>query len=76
MKKSGWLRIINILLLIAFLGAAIGVTIYLYGPESLRGTEVIYQIHRISGLVFIFLAVAHIWLNWNWIRINVLSRKK
>ena len=76
MKKSGWLKFINILMFIAFLGASFGIIIYRWGPESMRGTETVYQIHSISGLAFLILAVVHIVLNWNWIRINILSRKK
>jgi cytochrome b561 len=76
MKKGSWLKIINILLFIAFLGAAVGIILYQFGPESMRGSETVYQIHATSGIAFLILAVVHIVMNWKWIRNNILSGKK
>ncbi|MBN2414615.1 DUF4405 domain-containing protein [bacterium] len=76
MKKQTWLKIVNPVLFLAFLGAAIAITLYRYGPESLQGSHDIYEVHETSGIVFICLAVIHIILNFSWIVVTYFKRRK
>jgi hypothetical protein len=76
LKKQNLLKWINGLLIIAFLCAAAGVLLYRYGPLAWQGHEILYQIHTISGLLFIFLGLIHLSLNWSWIRTVYLKKRK
>lgn len=67
-SKNVLLKIVNPLLGIAFvLQMASG---YLMGQGS-----IFYEIHENCAIALIVLALAHIVLNWNWIKANFLTRK-
>ncbi len=76
MKKQYFLKFLNIILVIAFLLVAISIICYRWGPESIRWSEGLYEIHETFGLIFIFLALFHLVLNWTWIRNTYLKRRK
>jgi|GEM_PF-6262751 len=63
-------------LFLAFLCAVVGVLLYRWGPESLQGTEIVYQVHSTAGLVFVCLAGVHVILNFNWILTTYFKKKK
>lgn len=76
MKKQSILRIVNIFLILAFLGAAGAIMLYRYGPDSLQGSGDVYEVHETCGLIFIGLAVIHIILNFGWIVSSYFKRRK
>ncbi len=76
MKKQNLLRFLNIILVIAFFLVAISIILYRWGPESIRWSGGLYEIHETFGLIFIIVALLHLILNWTWIRNTYLSRKK
>jgi len=67
-SKNMLLKIVNPLLGIAFLVQI--VSGYLIGQGG-----IFYEIHENCAMALIVLVLAHIVLNWNWIRANFLSRK-
>ena len=76
MKKQSALKIVNICLFPAFLVAAVSMTIYRWGPENLRGTETVYQIHATSGILFFIFGIIHLILNLKWVASAYFKRKK
>ena len=70
------LKVINPLLALAFLTAAVAVTLYKYHIiSSLYQEDIVYRIHEIAGLCFILLGIFHIILNWNWIKNQIFGIK-
>lgn len=76
MKKQSFLKIVNVFLIITFLGAAIAITLYRYGSDSLQGSHDVYEVHETCGLLFIGLAIFHIILNFSWIVTSYFKRRK
>ena len=76
MSSLKWLKILNPIIAIAFLTAAVAVTLYKYPLiPSLNGIETVYEIHETAGLIFILLGILHIILNWNWIKSQIFGIK-
>ncbi|MBI4979334.1 MAG: hypothetical protein HZC28_17770 [Spirochaetes bacterium] len=68
--KSMLLRIVNILLIISVvLQAATIIAIKVFGIFNLPG-----EAHEWNGYAFGVLLIAHLVLNWPWIRMNILGR--
>jgi hypothetical protein len=76
MKKPVLLKWINLLLFFGFFGTSIGILLYRWGPESLRGSETMYNVHSISGLSFLIIAILHLILNWKWIKNTFIKKSK
>ncbi len=70
------LRIVNLLLALVFIGVAFGGLVRMFTGDSLIPYATFNQIHPISGLIFVILVIAHIYLNFNWIKANYLKKKK
>lgn len=70
------LKIINPLLGLAFLGALVGIILYLFGPEPMLGSMTAYNIHQYGGTAFFILGLLHIILNRKWIKAAYFTRKK
>ncbi len=68
MSKQKFLKIVNLGLIIAFIGVAGSIAIYKFFPGTLRYNETVGEIHEIFGMAFNFLAILHLFLNWQWIR--------
>lgn len=63
MKKTGWLKLVNILLFICALSQiATGLSHEILNPE------IFTIMHSAGGIFFAILAVAHVILNWAWVR--------
>jgi hypothetical protein len=63
MSKSGALKVVNALL------AVLIVTQVASGYYGMgMGPKAFDIIHRGGAIVLIVLVVAHLWLNWNWIK--------
>jgi hypothetical protein len=67
MKKQGLLWV-NILLLVAVVIQIITVVFHDAMPRS-----VFFNVHIWCGRALLTLAVAHLVLNWNWVKTNVLK---
>lgn len=75
MSRVKMLRIVNLLLALVFIGVAFGGLTRMFF-EDLIPYSTFRQIHPISGLIFVILVFAHIYLNFNWIKANYLKKKK
>lgn len=75
MKKQILLKFLNIVLLLAFVTVALSMILYRWGPESIRWSESMYEIHETSGMVFFFMVILHFVFNWTWVR-NTYFKKK
>jgi len=64
-----WLKTVNLLLFISLATQAV-TAIWLL----VRGTNLVYEIHKYNGIAFLVLAACHLFLNWGWIRANYLKR--
>lgn len=72
MSKNKWLKINNLLLGIDLVVVAL--TGILQNP--LPDLEIIKIIHRPSSSLFVLLSIAHIILNWPWIKANIKKKSK
>ena len=76
MSNLKLLKVLNPIMALAFLGAAIGIILLKYPIiPSLQGNEVLYKMHIIAGQIFIILVVLHIILNWSWIKSQIFGIK-
>jgi hypothetical protein len=71
MRKQLLLKIVNPLLGLAFLSIIFSLPFMLI--QDLWSAS-ISGLHRVFGITFVVLALAHIMLNWTWIR-NTFFRK-
>jgi hypothetical protein len=77
MNKLKWLRILNILVIVVFIGLATCISLFLWAPiPNLQGNETLVEIHQVLGYIFFVLIVLHVILNWNWIKAQYLKKKK
>ena len=76
MTSQKLLKILNPIMALDLLIAIKAVLIYKYSfIEAWRGSEMVYEIHEIAGMIFFVLAIFHIILNWNWIRSQIFGIK-
>ena len=68
------LKVLNPLLLIAFIVVGVAVALYKI-PGELQGTEQMGKLHELAGIAFLALAVLHIILNWKWIKTQIFGIK-
>ena len=71
MDKRKLLLITNIILLLSFLTQT--TTIILF---QLMRSKTVFEIHENNGFVLILAAILYVYLNWSWIRVNILKRSK
>jgi len=76
MKKQSALKIINVILFLSFLLAAVSMILYRWGPADTQGTILLYALHSYSGIVFFILIIIHVLLNGIWIKNNYFKRRK
>lgn len=72
MKKQTALKILNPLLLLAFIGvagAALG------RRAGLVDTDLFRMVHPNAGFAFISLAILHLVLNWSWVKAAFLGKR-
>lgn len=75
MNKVKALRVVNVLLFLVFIGIAIsGLTAFLF--PGLIPYSLFRLAHPLTGIAFIVLVIAHLFLNFNWIKANFLKKKK
>ncbi len=73
--KNKALKFINPILALLLLLTFTFVALYKFGPLAWRGSESLGGLHEFSGAMFLFVALIHIYLNWSWIRSNILGKK-
>ena len=71
MNKKIFLLITNIVLLLSFITLVLTVVLMEFTPYAF-----IKEIHENAGIVFAIAALIHIYLNWAWIRTNLIDRPK
>lgn len=76
MKKLVYLRIVNVLMVLAFLTLLVSILLYNTIPSDLNGNYTIYLIHIYTGMAFFVLGILHLILNWQWVKMNLLGGKK
>jgi hypothetical protein len=75
MNRVKALKVVNLLLFFVFLGIAIsGLTAMLF--PGLIPYSTFRVAHPFTGAAFVLLVVAHLVLNFNWIKANYLKKKK
>lgn len=73
MSKVTLLRIVNSLLLLAFLvQAATGIIFSL--EIHVPAMELLSEIHEYVGLLMVVLVIAHLSLNWGWVKANIFKK--
>lgn len=76
MSSVKLLKLLNPVMFLAFLTAAVGVVLLKYPIiPSLQGSEIIYNVHVIAGQIFIVLGILHLVLNWSWIKSQIFGIK-
>jgi hypothetical protein len=70
MKKVKALKIVNLLLFLAFISqASTGMV------RNFIDAELFAVIHRAGGILLLIFAVTHLILNWGWVKANFLKAK-
>ncbi len=75
MDKKKWLRVVNVLLALDFLGiAGSGIT------QGVFGYPIPYELfrlaHPIGGYLLVALVATHLWLNWGWVKSTYFSKAR
>ena len=71
MNRKKILKIVNVALSLVFLDMAITGSF-----PDLFSQNVYHVIHEQMGKVFIFFVLAHLALNWNWVKNTLLKRSR
>lgn len=74
--KLKLLKIVNAFMLILFLVIIISVLLYKFIPSQIQGEPLLYEIHEIAGIIFFIFAIFHINLNWNWLKNQIIKKKR
>lgn len=75
MNRVKALKVVNLLLFFVFFGIAIsGLTAMLF--PGLIPYSTFRVAHPFTGTTFVALVIAHLILNFNWIKANYLKKKK
>ena len=72
MKKNTMLKTVNLLVAFTFAILAASAGIAKIVPDL---SESVFEIHQYTGYAFVIFAIAHIALNWPWIKANVLKSR-
>jgi len=74
MSKVVVLRAVNMALFLAFILQVMTIVIIFLKIKT-PYTHSIFEIHEYNGLFMITLAVAHIILNWGWMKTNFFKKR-
>jgi len=75
MNKMDMLKIVNALLGFSFV-IQLATSIIIFFHIRVRHAQTVFDIHIYNGVVFFVLALAHLVLNWGWIKSAYLRRPK
>ncbi len=69
MKRSSWLKVVNVLLFLSFMCQAVTGLGHSYIPY-----RIYVKIHSNSGMLFVILVLIHVWMNRSWIKNNLFKK--
>lgn len=75
MSKLNILKFVNILLGVTFIIQLLSSVIIILRIKVLK-PGMIFEIHEYNGIIFILLVLAHVSLNWGWIKANIFKLNK
>jgi cytochrome b subunit of formate dehydrogenase len=76
MVKASKLLVVNVCAFILFLMQAItGGWIWIDMLGGLRPPLALLRIHPIGGIVLVVFILLHIYINWKWIKVQLLNQK-
>ena len=71
MKKVKVLKIVNLLLFLAFISqASTGI------GQAYIDSGLLTVIHRIGGILLLIFAITHLILNWGWVKQNYFKKQR
>jgi len=73
MNKVRMLRTLNPILFLSLMIQATTVCIIFFQIRT-PYTQQVFEVHECNGMALIALAVAHITLNWGWIKVNYFKK--
>ncbi|MCF7918496.1 MAG: hypothetical protein K9N06_01100 [Candidatus Cloacimonetes bacterium] len=76
MKKQKVLKVLNVFLILAFLTTVSALIFYKFIPSGIQGSEFLYEMHELAGMIFAILGITHFILNFNWVRSMYFKKKK
>lgn len=71
MDKAKLFKMVNIALLIS---AAIQIVTSILIFSGILRSEAVVEVHEYNGIIFIVLVLIHVYLNWGWIKSQILKR--
>lgn len=74
--KNKALKIINPILFALLLTVFLSMILYKFGPAHLKYSESMSDLHTYAGAMFFIVGIIHIYLNWFWIKTNLIGRPK
>ena len=74
--KNNLLKIVNGLLFLCFVVQFGGIILFMLIGLTPPQFYYDFQLHKNVGLALGILVLAHLWLNWAWIKNNVFKTKK
>lgn len=72
MNRQKLLRLLNPVLFLSILLQAVTAAVMILGLKAPFSLDV-FELHERNGVLLIVLAVAHLALNWGWVRANYLK---
>lgn len=74
--KNKALKFINPILFILLLTVFVSMLLYKLGPDHLKYSESMSELHTFAGVLFFIVGIIHIYLNWSWIKSNLIGKSK
>ncbi|MDZ4182066.1 MAG: DUF4405 domain-containing protein [Candidatus Cloacimonadaceae bacterium] len=74
--KNSALKFINPVLFTLFIITMVSMLLYRYGPESMRWSETLGNIHQYAGALFFLCGIIHLFFNWGWVRMNIFGIRR
>ena len=76
MNKQKVLKVLNIFLILTFIITSLSLIFYKFIPSEIQGSEFLYKTHELAGIIFIIIGILHLILNFSWVKMMYLRRKK
>jgi len=71
MDKAKLFKMVNVVLL---LSAAVQIVTSILIFSGMLRSEAVVELHEYNGIIFIALVLMHVYLNWGWIKSQLLKR--
>jgi hypothetical protein len=72
MKKNTALKMVNLLVAIAFLVLAASIAI---SKTITDPSPALFETHEFTGYIFFILVIIHFVLNWSWVKANFFKKR-